>query len=159
MLTTTPQAHKWKTGKLSKDRLVRVQSSNVSNNNFQSSVNDIVNYRKTIGLYSDVAKRLVCIQMLQNDWSVFRCCKTIGLYSDVAKRLVCIQMLQNDWSVFRCCSIKKNKTGTHDFILGRVHRMIKKSGKRGKIEYRNIIDLNENDKNIDITRCCYVQEI
>jgi len=42
-------------GKLSKDRLTRVQSSNPTQSSFPLSAVDGINYRRSIGLYSDVA--------------------------------------------------------------------------------------------------------
>ena len=85
-------------GKLSKDRLTRVQSSsNPSQSLCVPSAIDAVNFRKTIGLYSDIAV------------------------------------------------LRKDSEGNHYFILSRVQCMIKKSGKRGKIEYRNPIDDKCND--------------
>ena len=57
---------------------------------------------------------------------------------------------RNNISLHSDVAILHRENGTYASVLGRVQRIVKKSGKRGKIEYRNPIDFNEKSKCIDI---------
>ena len=88
-------------GKLSKDRLLRVQAGGKNTAAQTSLPSETWHYRNDIGIHSDIA-------------------------------------------------IIKKINGTHVAEYGRVHRIVKKSGRREKIEYRRPVSLNDCEKDSNL---------